>query len=63
MKIMFSLVLLGKYLKTFVWMWGCCYLYFSEKPYNDAGELFEDIYVDEDICTLLQQRWEGVLGY
>jgi hypothetical protein len=57
------LVLLGKYLKTFVWMWRCCYLYLSEKPFNDAGEVFEDIYVDEDICTLLQQRWEGVLGY
>ena len=56
-------MLLGRYLKTFTWMWRCCYLYLSEKPFNDAGDVFEDIYEDEDICTLLQRRWEGVLGY
>ena len=55
----------GLDLKTFVWTRGCWYLHFSEKPYNTAGELFEDIHVDDDICTLLQQRWGRVLllGY
>ena len=56
-------MLLGLYLKTFVWTRGCWYLHFSEKPYSTAGELFEDIHVDDDICTLLQQRCGGVLDY
>ena len=56
-------MLQGLYLKTFVWTRGCWYLHVSEKPYNIAGELFEDIHVDDDICTLLQQRCGRVLDY
>ena len=44
----------GLDLKTFVWTRGCWCLHVSERFYNIAGEWFEDIHVDDDICTLLQ---------
>jgi hypothetical protein len=53
----------GLDLKTLVWTRGCCCLHVSERFYNIAGEWFEDIHVDDDICTLLQQRCGRGLGY
>ena len=40
---------------------GCMYV--SERLYTIAGEWFEDNYVDDDVCTLLQQWCGRGLGY
>ena len=40
---------------------GCMYV--SERFYTIAGEWFEDNYVDDDVCTLLQQWCGRGLGY
>jgi hypothetical protein len=40
---------------------GCMYV--SERFYTIAGEWFEDNYVGDDVCTLLQQWCGRGLGY
>ena len=40
---------------------GCMYV--SERFYTIAGEWFEDNYVDDDVCTLLQHWCGRGLGY